>query len=60
MQVSIKSKNDAIGVGEVRRYAWVGERFGAEEARRIGLLHDAAPASDLEDAGAQKPKDLRA
>jgi methylglutaconyl-CoA hydratase len=33
---------DAIGVRQVRRYALTGERFGAEDARRIGLVHDQA------------------
>ena len=31
---------DSIGVRQVRRYALTGERFGAEEARRIGLVHE--------------------
>jgi len=39
--------NDAIGVRQVRRYALTGERFGAEEARRIGLVHEVAPLADL-------------
>ena len=34
---------DAIGVRQVRRYALTGERFGAEEARRIGLVHEVVP-----------------
>ena len=42
---------DAIGVRQVRRYALSGERFGAEEARRIGLVHAVVPASGLEAAG---------
>jgi methylglutaconyl-CoA hydratase len=42
---------DAIGVRQVRRYALSGERFGAEEARRIGLAHAVVPAKDLEAAG---------
>ena len=42
---------DAIGVRQVRRYALSGERFGAEEARRIGLVHAVVPSSDLEGAG---------
>lgn len=39
--------NDAIGVRQVRRYALTGERFGAEEARRIGLVHEVVPLADL-------------
>lgn len=38
---------DAIGVRQVRRYALTGERFGAEEARRIGLVHDVVPLAEL-------------
>ena len=39
--------NDAIGVRQVRRYALSGERFGAEEARRIGLVHEVVPLAEL-------------
>ncbi len=42
---------DAIGVRQVRRYALSGERFGAHEARRIGLVHEVVPASELQGAG---------
>ena len=42
---------DAIGARQVRRYALTGERFGADEARRIGLVHEVVPASGLEAAG---------
>jgi methylglutaconyl-CoA hydratase len=35
----------------VRRYALSGERFGAPEARRIGLVHEVVPAAQLHDAG---------
>ena len=38
---------DAIGVRQVRRYALTGERFGAEDARRIGLVHEVVPLADL-------------
>jgi methylglutaconyl-CoA hydratase len=31
----------------VRRYALTGERFGAEEARRIGLVHEVVPLAGL-------------
>jgi methylglutaconyl-CoA hydratase len=44
---------DAIGVRQVRRYALTGERFGAEDARRIGLVHEVVPFGDLEAAGAK-------
>jgi len=39
---------EAIGVRQVRRYALTGERFGAEEARRIGLVHEVVPLAELE------------
>lgn len=42
---------DAIGARQIRRYALTGERFGADEARRIGLVHEVVPASDLSAAG---------
>jgi methylglutaconyl-CoA hydratase len=43
---------DAIGVRQVRRYALTGERFGADDARRIGLVHEVVPLGELEAAGA--------
>ena len=42
---------DAIGARQVRRYALSGERFDAEEARRIGLVHRVVPRGELEAAG---------
>ncbi|MEO8718045.1 MAG: enoyl-CoA hydratase-related protein [Burkholderiales bacterium] len=42
---------DAIGARQVRRYALTGERFGAEEARRIGLAHEVVPLAELPEAG---------
>jgi methylglutaconyl-CoA hydratase len=42
---------DAIGVRQVRRYALTGERFHAEEACRIGLVHRVVPQSDLHTEG---------
>jgi methylglutaconyl-CoA hydratase len=51
--IIIPQLNDAIGVRQVRRYALTGERFSAEEARRIGLVHEIVPASALESAGAR-------
>ena len=44
---------DAIGVRQVRRYALTGERFGAEEARRIGLVHEIVPLAELDAAGSR-------
>jgi len=44
---------DAIGVRQVRRYALTGERFHAEEACRIGLVHRVVPQSDLHSEGAR-------
>jgi methylglutaconyl-CoA hydratase len=41
----------AIGLRQARRYALTGERFGAEEARRIGLVHEVCPTGGLEMAG---------
>jgi methylglutaconyl-CoA hydratase len=51
---------DAIGVRQVRRYALTGERFGAQDARRIGLVHEVVPLADLETAGAQVVEQLLA
>jgi methylglutaconyl-CoA hydratase len=42
---------DAIGARQVRRYALSGERFDAQEARRIGLVHEVVPLADLQAAG---------
>jgi methylglutaconyl-CoA hydratase len=44
---------DAIGVRQVRRYALTGERFGADDARRIGLVHEVVPLAELETSGAR-------
>jgi methylglutaconyl-CoA hydratase len=51
---------DAIGVRQVRRYALTGERFGAQDARRIGLVHEVVPLVDLEAAGAKVVEQLLA
>ena len=51
---------DAIGVRQVRRYALTGERFGAQEARRIGLVHEVVPLAELEAAGAKFVEQLLA
>jgi methylglutaconyl-CoA hydratase len=44
---------DAIGVRQLRRYALTGERFGPQEACRIGLAHMVVAAPDLETEGAR-------
>ncbi len=41
----------AIGLRQVRRYALTGERFGASEARRLGLVHEVCPTGGLDEAG---------
>ena len=41
----------AIGPREARRWFLTAERFGAEEARRIGLVHEVVPADQLEARG---------
>jgi methylglutaconyl-CoA hydratase len=51
--IIIPQLNDAIGVRQVRRYALTGERFDAQEARRIGLVHQVVPLAELEAAGAR-------
>jgi methylglutaconyl-CoA hydratase len=51
--IIIPQLNDAIGMRQVRRYALTGERFGAEEARRIGLVHEVVPLAELDAAGAK-------
>jgi len=50
--IIIPQLNEAIGIRQVRRYALTGERFGAEDARRIGLVHEVVPLAQLEAAGA--------
>ena len=45
---------------QVRRYALTGERFGADDARRIGLVHEVVPLADLEAAGAKVVEQLLA
>jgi len=51
--IIIPQLTDAIGVRQVRRYALTGERFGAEEAHRIGLVHQVVPLAELEAASAR-------
>jgi methylglutaconyl-CoA hydratase len=51
---------NAIGIRQARRYALTGERFGAEDARRIGLVHEVVPLAELEAAGAKVVEQLLA
>ncbi len=44
--------NAAMGVRNVRRYALTCERFGAEAAREMGLVHQVCPEGGLDDAAA--------
>lgn len=38
----------AMGLRHTRRYALTGERFGAAEALRIGLVHEVVPPAEME------------
>jgi methylglutaconyl-CoA hydratase len=49
--IIVPQLNDAIGVRRLRRYGLTGERFNAEEARRIGLVHEVVPLAGLAAAG---------
>jgi methylglutaconyl-CoA hydratase len=49
--IIVPQLKDAIGVRQMRRYALTGERFNAEEARRIGLIHEVVPLEELATAG---------
>jgi|SRR6185369_1532241 len=49
--IIIPQLNDAMSIRQVRRYALTGERFNAEEARRIGLVHEVVPLAELPAAG---------
>jgi methylglutaconyl-CoA hydratase len=49
--IIVPQLNDAIGVRQLRRYGVTGERFNAEEARRIGLVHEVVPLGELAAAG---------
>ena len=44
---------NAIGPRQTRRYALTGERFGAEEAARIGLVHEVIATEHMETRLAQ-------
>jgi len=48
--IIIPQLNDAMSLRQVRRYALTGERFDAQEARRIGLVHEVVPATELKAA----------
>jgi methylglutaconyl-CoA hydratase len=48
----------AIGPREARRWFLTAERFGAEEARRIGLVHEVVPAERLEERTAAMVAEL--
>jgi methylglutaconyl-CoA hydratase len=39
---------DAIGLRQTRRYALTAERFGADEALRIGLVHEVVPSDQMD------------
>lgn len=43
----------AIGVRAARRYTLTGERFTAQEAHRLGLVHEVVPAMGLQQTGAR-------
>jgi methylglutaconyl-CoA hydratase len=43
----------AMGARAARRYFLTAEVFGAEDARRLGLVHEVAAPADLEAAGAR-------
>lgn len=49
--IIVPQLSDAISVRQLRRYALTGERFGAAEAHRIGLVHMVVPRGELEVAG---------
>jgi methylglutaconyl-CoA hydratase len=51
--IIIPQLKDAIGLRQLRRYALTAERFGAEEARRIGLVHEVVSLEELETTGAR-------
>jgi methylglutaconyl-CoA hydratase len=49
--IIIPQLSDAISARQLRRYALTGERFGAVEAHRIGLVHMVVAPGDLAAAG---------
>lgn len=58
--IIIPQLTDAIGIRQLRRYALTGERFGAEEAVRIGLAHKLVPLAGLEAEGAKMVEQILA
>ncbi|MBL4721871.1 MAG: enoyl-CoA hydratase/isomerase family protein [Alphaproteobacteria bacterium] len=42
----------AMGVRNVRRYALSGERFNADQAKALGLVHESCPVGGLDEAAA--------
>jgi methylglutaconyl-CoA hydratase len=50
--IVIPELSAAISARQLRRYALTGERFDAEEAHRIGLVHQVVALQDLAAAGA--------
>lgn len=51
--IIIPQLNDAISVRQTRRYALTGERFGADTAHRLGLVHEVVPPDALAQTGAR-------
>jgi methylglutaconyl-CoA hydratase len=49
--IIIPQLSDAVSARQLRRYALTGERFGATEAHRIGLVHMVVPPGELAAAG---------
>ena len=47
---------NAIGLRHTRRYALTGERFDAEEAERIGLIHEVVPESETGSKTRSRPR----
>ena len=50
----------AMGARQARRYFLTAERFSAETARALGLVHEVVPAEELDDAIERHLKALRA
>lgn len=48
----------AVGARQARRYFLTAERFGAEEARRVGLVHEVAAPEALEARGREVVAEL--
>lgn len=51
--IIIPQLNDAMSVRQVRRYALTAERFGADEARRVGLVHEVVSTANLDVRGSE-------